>query len=99
MKNRQLYYVYILSNTKGVLYVGVTRDLARRFEEHRKGAVEGFTKRYGVSRLVYWEATPDVKSAISREKQIKSWRREKKVALIRSVNPEFRDLAGEVGDL
>jgi putative endonuclease len=96
MKKRQLYYVYILSSPKGVLYVGVTRDLARRIGEHRTGVAEGFTKRYAVSRLVFWEETSDVRAAITREKQLKSWGRERKLALIRSVNPRFRDLAEEV---
>ena len=87
------YHVYIMSSLRGTLYVGVTNDLERRAYEHRSGLVNGFTKRYQISKLVYFEATPDVNSAIAREKQIKSWRRSKKVALIESMNPRWLDLA------
>jgi len=87
------YYVYIMTNRARTLYTGVTNDLERRVFEHRKKLVEGFTKRYGLATLVYYEASNDVRSAIEREKQIKGWLRRKKVALIESVNPEWRDLA------
>ena len=87
------YYVYILTNSKRTLYTGVTSDLARRVYEHRHKLVDGFTKRYNLSWLVYYEATSDVGSAIAREKQIKGWLRGKKVALIESANPRWRDLA------
>ena len=87
------YFVYILSSDRGVLYVGMTNDLHRRLAEHQQGKVEGFTSRYKVDRLVYFEETRDVHSAMEREKQIKSWRREKKLALIREANPRFQDLA------
>ena len=87
------YYVYILSSETSVLYVGVTNDLRRRLEEHRLGRATGFSKRYRTTRLVYFEETADILSAIAREKQIKSWRRTKKLSLIRSANPKFRDLA------
>ena len=87
------YFVYIPSSDRGVLYVGVTNDLPRRLAEHQQGMVEGFTSRYKVHRLVYFEETRDIRSALEREKQIKSWRREKKLALIREANPKFEDLS------
>jgi putative endonuclease len=90
---RRTSFAYLLSSARGVLYVGVTNDLLRRLEEHRQGAVQGFTSKYRIHRLLYFEETRDIQSALEREKQIKSWRRSKKLALIRSVNPQFRDLA------
>jgi len=87
------YAVYILASRSRVLYIGVTNDLARRVAEHRQGLVEGFSKKYGVDRLVFYEQTPDIRSAIAREKQLKSWRREKKIALIEASNPTWRDLS------
>ena len=87
------YFVYILSSDRGVLYIGVTNDLQRRLAEHQQGKVEGFASRYRVRRLVYFEETRDIRSALEREKQIKSWRREKKLALIREANPKFEDLS------
>jgi len=86
-------FVYILASTSRVLYVGVTVDLLRRMWEHRTGALPGFTRRYGVNQLVYYEAANDPAGAIRREKQIKGWARVKKVAMIDSMNPEWRDLA------
>ncbi|MSQ25514.1 MAG: GIY-YIG nuclease family protein [Dehalococcoidia bacterium] len=94
MSKKRMFYVYMLcSRPNGTLYVGVTNDLTRRLVEHRNGAVEGFTKRYAVHRLVCFEETDDVTAAIAHEKQIKGWSRAKKVALIQSENPEWRDLA------
>ena len=95
MSNRHvaLYYVYIMTNRSTTLYTGVTNNLERRVYEHKHKLVDGFTKKYNIARLVYYEATDDVQSAIAREKQIKGWLRRKKVALIESVNPEWRDLA------
>ena len=90
------YYVYIMSSQSGVLYIGVTNDLNRRVGEHKEGLIPGFTRRYKVNRLVYYETTNDVNSAIAREKQIKRWRREKKVNLIETINREWNDLAREV---
>jgi putative endonuclease len=87
------YYVYIMSSGRRTLYVGVTGDLVRRVDEHRHKLVEGFTKRYNVTHLVYFESFADVRDAIAREKQIKAWSRSKKVALIRSQNPKWNDLA------
>ncbi len=95
-RTRNTYFVYILASDRGVIYVGVTSDLARRLAEHQLGLVEGFTSRYKVHRLVYFEETRDVRSAIEREKQIKSWRREKKLALIRELNPRFEDLSTDI---
>ncbi len=89
------YYVYILSNATGTLYVGVTNDLERRVYEHKHKLVSGFTERYNVDRLVYFETTSDIRAAIEREKQIKGWVRAKKVELIRSDNPAWRDLSAE----
>ena len=89
-----MYYVYILSNwDDSVLYIGVTGNLPRRLYEHRNGLVDGFSKKYNVHKLVYYEHTGDVYSAISREKQLKKWRREKKNQLIETMNPQWRDLS------
>ncbi len=88
-----VYHVYILASATGVLYVGVTNDLERRIAQHKEKRSSGFTKRYDVTRLVYFEPYGDVRNAIAREKEIKGWRREKKLALIRSMNPSFRDLS------
>ncbi len=90
------YSVYILTNAAAtVFYVGMTNDLQRRIVEHKEEVDEGFTKRYNVHRLVYYEEYTDVRQAIAREKQLKHWRRAWKVDLIRRVNPSFRDLAFE----
>ena len=87
------YWVYILaSGRNGTLYVGVTNDLARRVQEHRKGAVPGFTRTYGVTRLVHAEPYDDIRIAIEREKRLKKWRRAWKLALIEEANPDWRDL-------
>ncbi len=88
-----MYYVYILaSQTNRVVYVGVTNDLIRRVYEHKEKLVEGFTKRYNVDKLVYFEQTSDVESAILREKQLKNFSRDKKNRLISHTNPEWKDL-------
>ena len=88
-----MYYVYIITNkTKTVLYTGVTNDLERRINEHKTKMIDGFTKRYNVDQLVYYETTSDVKSAIVREKQIKNLLRRKKEDLINSMNPNWDDL-------
>ncbi|MDO8613385.1 MAG: GIY-YIG nuclease family protein [Dehalococcoidia bacterium] len=87
------YYVYILTNNKGTLYTGVTNNLERRMYEHKHGLVDGFTRKYKVARLLYYEGSDDVRSAIGREKEIKGWRREKKLALIESANPNWVDLS------
>jgi putative endonuclease len=89
------YWVYILSSERGVLYIGVTGDLAGRVGQHKRGEIDGFTKRYHVTRLVYYEEYGDIKDAILREKQLKTWRRRRKIDLIRDVNPDFKDLSLE----
>ena len=87
------YYVYILANTNHtVLYIGVTGNLRRRVYEHKTGVIEGFTKKYRVHKLVYFENCHDIKDAIKREKQLKGWTREKKKALIETVNPEWKEI-------
>lgn len=91
------YYVYFLSNTSNrVLYTGMTNNLIRRVYEHREQLIDGFTKKYNVRKLVYFEQTQDVQSAIRREKQLKGWRREKKNALINGFNPGWKDLYPEL---
>jgi putative endonuclease len=89
------YYVYILTSNSGTLYTGVTNDLARRVFEHKNQLVEGFTKKYNIKYLVYYEAVDDVEAAIAREKQIKGWLRAKKLQLINSLNPSWKDLSEE----
>ena len=88
------YYVYILANNTNVtIYTGVTRDLIRRVYEHKHDAdPKSFTAQYKVHKLVYFEQTPDVRSALEREKQLKGWRRSKKNALVASMNPEWKDM-------
>ena len=86
------YHVYILASRKRVLYVGMTNDLVRRTAEHKQHLVRGFSKRYNVDQLVYFVHTHDVAAAIAREKELKSWVRAKKVKLIESLNPEWKDL-------
>jgi putative endonuclease len=88
----KIFHVYILASKSRVLYVGVTSDLISRLHQHRNHAVAGFTARYRVTRLVHFEQTDDVHAAIAREKQIKGWRRSKKVALIEAGNPTWADL-------
>ena len=83
-----------MTNFRGTLYTGVTSDLTRRVYEHGNKLVDGFTKRYNISQLVYYESTEDVNAAIARERQIKGWRRSRKVVLVESMNPSWADLAG-----
>ena len=87
------YYVYILASLTRTVYVGVTNDLVRRVWEHKQKLIGGFTARYNVVRLVHYEETHDIRVAIAREKQIKGWVRDKKVALVESTNPAWKDLA------
>jgi putative endonuclease len=87
------YFVYIMASQKLTLYVGVTNDIQRRVCEHKSKCTPAFTAQYNVTRLLYYETVPDIAVAIAREKQIKSWRREKKVALVCSINPDLIDLA------
>ena len=90
---RRTSYVYILASRTRRLYTGVTRDLLRRVWQHRSGAVPGHTARYAITRLVHYEAVDDVAAAIAREKQIKSWTREKRLALVERTNAGWLDLA------
>jgi putative endonuclease len=87
------YYVYILTNRSKTLYTGVTNNLLRRVYEHKQKFIPGFTQKYNINRLVYYEETSDATEAIAREKQIKGWVRAKKIALIESRNPEWLDLS------
>ena len=87
------YYVYIMVSESGTLYVGVTNDLERRVSEHKSGLSGGFTKKYKVGKLLYYEEFGSVYEAIEREKQLKSWRRDKKVSLFEASNPGWRDIS------
>jgi len=90
------YYVYILTNKSRTLYVGMTNNLERRIYEHKNKLVPGFTSRYNLNVLLYYEQTADVLSAIAREKQIKGWLRSEKIALIESQNPKWLDLSARI---
>lgn len=89
------YYVYIMTNKSRTLYTGVTNNLMRRVDEHKKKLVQGFTSKYNIQFLVYYESTPSIHEALIREKQIKGWLRAKKISLINSMNPEWKDLSEE----
>ena len=89
------YYVYILASQSRVLYIGVTNNLERRLFEHRQKLVPGFSRKYSVTQLIYFEVSGDIRAAIAREKQLKGWRREKKVALIESLNPQWEELSDQ----
>ena len=91
------YYVYIMASKKnGTLYLGMTSDLIKRVWQHKHDEIDGFTKKYGVHKLVWYEETTDVRDAIRREKQIKKWRRQWKINLIEKENPEWKDLYEEI---
>jgi putative endonuclease len=93
MGNDKQYYVYILTNKSNeVFYIGVTNNLIRRMYEHKNKLIEGFTKKYNTTKLVYYEITNDVRAAIRREKQLKNWHREWKINLINQFNPGWNDL-------
>lgn len=92
MQNRQ-YFVYIMASLSGTLYIGVTNDLYKRTYQHKNDLIKGFTKKYGCHKLVYFEETSDVESAIAREKQLKSWNRAKKEFIIKKLNPHWKDLS------
>ncbi len=88
------YYVYILATkNNSTIYIGVTNNLERRIYEHKNELIAGFTKRYHIHKLVYYETTTDIKAAITREKQLKSWSRERKNNLIHSINPEWKEIS------
>ena len=94
------YWVYLITNRPhGTLYIGVTNSLAKRIWQHRTGAFEGFSKRYGLKQLVYFEEFHDVNNAIAREKELKGWLRTRKIELIEKQNPLWRDLSVEMLDL
>jgi putative endonuclease len=99
MPTEKRYYVYLMTNwNHRVMYVGVTNDIMRRLDEHKNKLIKGFTEKYNINKLVYFEETANVYSAIAREKEIKKWRRQKKNALVQSVNPEWSDLLNEGKD-
>ena len=88
------YYVYILTNKSNkVLYIGVTNDIIRRMYEHKQKLVKGFTKKYNLNKLLYYETTNSIETAIKREKQLKNWHREWKISLIKSKNPDYKDIS------
>jgi putative endonuclease len=87
------YYVYVMTNKFRTLYTGVTNNLERRVWEHKNKAIPGFTSKYNITKLVYYEDGTQIEEAIAREKQIKGWLRAKKIALIETMNPEWRDLS------
>jgi len=91
------YHVYILANFERALYVGITSNMEKRMWQHRNKAIPGFTQKYNIDRLVYCETTTDPRVAIAREKQIKSWKREKKSALIETINTYWKDLSRDLG--
>ena len=89
-----MYFVYILTNWNNkVMYIGVTNDLERRLYEHKHQLADGFTEKYNVHKLVYFETTSDIHAALEREKQLKRWKRAKKNALVETMNPVWRDLS------
>ena len=90
------FHVYFMASKSGVIYLGVTGELAKRAFQHKEQLVPGFTRKYNVTKLVWFEPHSSVRAAISREKEIKCWRRSKKVALIESVNPEWKDLSRSI---
>ena len=92
------FYVYIMASESGTLYAGLTSNIKKRFYEHKNHLISGFTDKYKIDRLLYVETIQDSASAINREKQIKSWRREKKVTLIDSINPQWKDLSEDWHD-
>jgi putative endonuclease len=99
LKYMKQYCVYIVTNkTNSTLYIGVTSNLPKRIYEHKNKLADGFTKKYNVNKLVYFEQTENVQSALKREKQLKNWHRNWKTNLINSVNPEWRDLASTLLD-
>jgi putative endonuclease len=97
LKDRKKYWVYIVCSRTGTLYIGMCNNIERRMREHQSGEFEGFASKYHCNRLVYFESFDVVRKAIDREKQLKGWRRQKKIALIQSVNPRWTDLAEKWG--
>lgn len=96
MTAEKIYYIYLLTNWNNkVMYVGITNNLIRRIYEHKSKLVRGFTKKYNVNKLVFYEETRDVIAALTREKEIKKWRREKENQLVNRINPAWKDLSME----
>ncbi|MHC4155130.1 MAG: GIY-YIG nuclease family protein [Planctomycetota bacterium] len=93
MSGGKQYYVYIMTNRSGTLYVGLTSDIKRRIHEHKNRTIAGFTSKYNIDKLLYFETFGDIHSAIAREKTIKGWLRNKKLELVRETNPEWLDLS------
>ncbi len=97
MKQQGMYFVYIITNWNyKVMYIGVTNDLYKRLYQHKNKLIDGFTKKYNVNKLVYFETTEDIRSAIIREKQLKGWVRKKKNDLVITLNPEWKNLGTEI---
>ncbi|MFH0955610.1 MAG: GIY-YIG nuclease family protein [Candidatus Falkowbacteria bacterium] len=97
MKEEKQYYVYIMASKRnGTLYIGVTSNLADRVDKHKNGMYDGFTKKYKIEKLVYYEVYSNAYGAISREKQLKDWKRDWKIQLIEKDNPAWRDLFNEI---
>jgi len=95
MRSRKSYFVYILGSLSGTLYIGMTSRPEQRIFEHKQHLQNGFTSKYDIDRLLYYESYDEIGKAIDREKQLKGWRREKKIALIRALNPHWIDLSRE----
>jgi putative endonuclease len=93
MQAQKQYYVYIMTNKSGTLYTGMTSNIKKRVYDHKNKLIPGFTEKYNINRLVYYETFDDVYSAIAREKTIKGWLRKKKIELIQKTNPDWKDLA------
>ena len=93
MRKEKRYYVYIMASRSLTLYTGMCNDIVKRVFDHKEGVIEGFTKRYKINRLVYYEVSKYVNNTINREKEIKKWSRAKKIALIRSLNSTWQNLA------
>jgi len=99
MREEKRYYVYIMASRSLTLYTGVTGDIYHRALQHKAGEIEGFTKKYHINRLVYYETFKYVNNALAREKQVKAWTRAKRIALIKTMNPAWQDLAERWGEL
>ena len=95
MNEEKRYFVYIMTNPSRTLYTGVTNSLRRRVREHKLKLTPGFAAKYNITRLVYFESVEDIRNAIEREKEIKSWTRAKRIALVESTNPKWDDLSRE----
>ena len=93
--NNRSYYVYIMANKSGTLYTGVTNDLIRRVHQHKNKVAKGFTAKYNIGKLIFWQEFGDVRDAIAAERQIKGWKRIKKDKLITEFNPDWKDLSEE----